>query len=141
MPTFIVFVHASKESEAGEMPQTEEFAEMSAFNKPFVDNGVIRDADGLLASSKGARLHFSEDSKPTVKRGPFELENLVAGYWKLELDNIEQVIEWAKKIPFKKGSVEIRKVAGPEDFGDAMTPELMKQEDEMRKTMDETKTH
>src|ERR1700761_73244 len=106
------------------MPSTAELAEMGAFNKPFAEAGVIHDADGFLASSKGARLIFSEGSEPAVKRGPFELENLVAGYWKLELDSLEQVIEWAKKIPFKKGSVEIRKVAGPEDFGEAFTPEL-----------------
>jgi hypothetical protein len=110
---------------------------MGAFNKPFWDAGVMLDANGLLASSNGARINFSEGSEPTVKRGPFELENLVAGYWVLKLDSIEQVIEWAKKIPFKKGSVEIRKVAGPEDFGDAMTEELRQQEDEMRKKQEE----
>jgi hypothetical protein len=115
------------------MPSTEELTEMGAFNKPFRDAGVMLDADGFLASSKGARINFSEGSEPTVKRGPFELENLVAGYWMLKLDSIEQAIEWAKKIPFKKGSVEIRKVAGPEDFGSAMTEELKQQEDEIRK--------
>lgn len=119
------------------MPSTEELTEMSAFNKPSWDAGVILHADGFLASSKGARINFSEGSEPTVKRGPFELENLVAGYWVLKLDSIEQVIEWAKKIPFKKGSVEIRKVAGPEDFGGAMTEELKQQEDEIRKRQEE----
>lgn len=119
------------------MPSTEELAEMGAFNKPFWDAGVMLDADGFLASSKGARINFSEGSEPTVKRGPFELENLVAGYWILKLDSIEQAIEWAKKIPFKKGSVEIRKVAGLEDFGGAMTEELKQQEDEMRKKEEE----
>lgn len=106
------------------MPTTEEFAAMRAFNQPFQDSGVILDADGLLASSKGARISFSESSEPTVKRGPFELENLVAGYWKLQLDSIEQVIEWAKKIPFKKGSVEIRQVPSREDYGQLITEEL-----------------
>lgn len=103
------------------MPTTEELTEMIAFNSQFRETGVLLDADGFLASSKGARLNFSEGSEPTVTHGPFELENLVAGYWKLKLDSIEQAIEWAKKIPFKKGSVEIRRVAGPEDFGNAMT--------------------
>lgn len=106
------------------MPSADELAEMGAFNKPFRDTGVILHADGFLASSKGARINFSEGSEPAVKRGPFELKNLVAGYWVLKLDSIEQVIEWAKKIPFKKGSVEIRRVAGPEDFGGAMPEEL-----------------
>jgi hypothetical protein len=106
---------------------------MMAFNKPFWDAGVMLEGDGFLPSSNGARLNFSEGSDPTVKHGPFEFENLVAGYWILKLDSIEQAIEWAKKIPFKKGSVEIRSVAGPEDFGGAMTEELKQQLDEMRK--------
>ena len=119
------------------MPTTEELTEMGAFNKQMQDAGVMLAGDGFLASSKGARINFSEGSEPTVKRGPFELENLVAGYWLLKLDSIEHVIEWAKKIPFKKGSVEIRRVAGLEDFGDAMTEELKQQEDEMKKKQEE----
>ena len=93
------------------MPTSEELAEMGAFNKPYRESGVVLEANGFLASSMGARLHFSEDAEPSVKRGPFELENLVTGYWILRLDSLEQVIEWAKKIPFKKGSVEICEVA------------------------------
>lgn len=121
------------------MPSTEELAEMGAFNKPYWESGVIVAADGFLASSNGFRVNFSEGSEPTVKRGPFELENLVAGYWILKLDSIEEVIEWAKKIPFKKGSVEIRKVAGPEDFGGAFTEELKQQHEELRKKLEEQK--
>jgi len=139
MPKFAVLVHGSKESETGKMPTTEELTEMGAFNKQLLDAGVLIDANGFLASSKGARVSFSEGSEPTVKSGPFELENLVAGYWILKLDSLEQVIEWAKKIPFKEGSVDIRKIAGAEDFGDAMTEELKQQEEEMRKKQEQQK--
>ena len=106
------------------MPSAEEFAAMHAFNQQSLDSGVILHCDGLLASSKGARINFSESSEPTVKHGPFDLENLVAGYWKIQLDSIEQVIDWAKKIPFKKGSVEIRQVGSREDYGQLITEEL-----------------
>lgn len=94
------------------MPITEQFTEMHNFNKPANDAG-------LLVSSKGARLDFSKDAEPVVKPGPFGLENLVTGYWIVRFISIEEVVEWAKGIPFKKGSVQIRKIAGPEDFGDA----------------------
>ncbi|ETI20823.1 hypothetical protein G647_07165 [Cladophialophora carrionii CBS 160.54] len=141
MPKFIVLVHASKESEAGELPTTQELAEMNAFNKPAVEAGIILNADGFLASSTGARLTFNDKgSEPTVTHGPFALDNLIAGYWLVQLGSLDEVVEWAKKIPFNKGGkVEIRRVAGPEDFGDAMTPEIKEQEDEMRKIVEERK--
>jgi hypothetical protein len=113
------------------MATPDELAEMGAFNKPYRDNGVIHEAAGFLASTHGARVVFNKGSdQPTVKRGPFGLENLVAGYWVLNLNSIEQAIEWAKKIPFKTGSVEIRKMAAPEDFGDPTAAELIKQQQE-----------
>ena len=90
---------------------------MGAFNKPYKDAGVMIEGEGFLASSKGVRLSFSQGSEPTVTPGPFGLENLVSGYWKLKLDSIEEAIDFAKKIPFRDGSVEIRKVADEEDFG------------------------
>lgn len=142
MPNFIVFVQASKESEEGQvsidtwdpfphcfkvnliltlnLQQTatkEQFAEMHAFNKIYRDSGALIDANGLLPSSTGARVSYSEESEPVVKCGPFELENLVAGYWVLKLDSIEEAIEFAKKVPFKGGSVQIRKIAGPDECG------------------------
>lgn len=105
------------------MPTTEELKEMGAFNQELVDAGVMSAADGLLSSSKGARVNFSHDSLPTVQNGPFDLTNLVAGYWLWDVDTLEDAIQWAKKSPFKKGSLEIRRVAGPEDFGEALTDE------------------
>ena len=109
------------------MPKPGELDEMHAFNRPYFESGVILHADGFLASSKGARVTFSEGSEPSITNGPFELENLVAGYWILKLDNIDEAIKFAKGIPFKNGGVDIRQIAGPEDFGDELTEEQKKQ--------------
>jgi hypothetical protein len=131
MGKFVIFVHASPESETGKMPTTEEFAEMGAFNAELRKAGALITADGLLQSAKGARVHFS-DSDPRVENGPFQVENLVAGFWILKLDSFDEAVAWAKKIPFKKGSVEVRKIAGPEDFGPELTAQLKNRESELR---------
>jgi hypothetical protein len=136
MPKYIVFVHASAESEAGKIPTTEELKEMSSFNQELVDAGIMIAGEGLLSSSKGTRLKYSTDSSPTLQKGPFDLVNLVAGYWVWKLDSMEDAIEWAKKIPLKEGSVDIRKIAGPEDFGEVFTDELKDKEEEMRKAVE-----
>lgn len=118
------------------MPTTQELSEMGEFNTQLANAGVLLAGEGLLHSAKGARVTFS-DSAPAVQNGPFPVDNLVAGYWLLKLDSLEEAISWAKKIPFKEGSVEIRKVAGMEDFGDALTDDLKAKEEELRKKVEE----
>lgn len=109
------------------MPNESELAEMGAFNKPYFDSGVILHADGFLASKTGARVNYTKDAPPTVTPGPFGLGNLVAGYWILKLNTFEEALDFAKKVPFKEGSVEVRQVAGVEDFGDALSEEAKAQ--------------
>ena len=55
----MVLVKANKQSEAGAMPPAELMEQMSTFNQDLIDAGVMLDANGLLASTKGARVTFS----------------------------------------------------------------------------------
>jgi hypothetical protein len=134
---YMVIVKASEDSENGVLPTEQELAEMGAYNEELAKAGVMLAGEGLLPSSKGARVRFSKDGSSTVVDGPFaETKELVAGFWILEVSSREEVIEWAKKIPFREGEVEIRQVATAEDFGDALTPELREQEDRLRATVE-----
>lgn len=127
MPKFTIFVHATSRSETGAIPSSEEMSEMGLFNDKLRAAGALVFADGLLASSTGARVTFTDDgAEPQVQPGPFQLENLVSGFWILKLDTLDEAISWAKKIPFKNGGVDVRKIAGPEDFGGEVG-ELLKQ--------------
>jgi hypothetical protein len=126
MPKFAVLVSASAEAEAGKMPTTQELTEMTSFNDELRKAGVLLLADGFLSSSNGARVHFNPDGSSKVEHGPFGLDNLVAGFWVWKLDSLEQAVEWASKIPFTKGRVEIRRIAGEEDFGPNLTDALRK---------------
>jgi hypothetical protein len=56
----------------------------------------------------------------------------VAGFWIWQVKSKEEAIEWAKKIPFQEGEVEIRQVFEAEDFGEEFTPELRAQEERHR---------
>jgi len=53
---FMVIVKANKDSEAGIMPSTEEFAAMGKFNEELVKAGMMEAGEGLHPSSKGARI-------------------------------------------------------------------------------------
>ena len=132
---FMVIVKASEDSENGVMPTEAELAEMGAYNEELVKAGVMLAGEGLLPSSKGARVRFDRAGSGTVIDGPFaETKELVAGFWILEVSSREEVLEWVKKAPFRDAEVEVRQVASAEDFGDAFTPELREQEDRLRAT-------
>lgn len=130
---FIVFVKATKESEAGEMPSREILTEMMKYNEQLVKAGVMLTGEGLHPSSKGVRVKFSGD-KRTVTDGPFaETKELIAGYWLWQCKSKQEAIDWLKRAPFDGGTeVEIRQIFSPEDFGPAMTPELRQKEEQLR---------
>ena len=129
---FMILVKANKDSEAGVMPTTEMLAEMGKFNEELARAGVLLAGEGLHASRKGARVRY-EGSKRTVTDGPFaETKELVAGFWIWQVASREEALEWAGRIPFREGEVEIRQIFEAEDFGPALTPELREQEDRLR---------
>jgi len=127
---FMVIVKADKNSEAGILPDQKILTEMGKFNEELAKAGVLLAAEGLQASSKGARVRFS-GSKRTVIDGPFtEAKELVAGFWLWQVKSKEEAIEWLKRAPFDGGTeVEIRQVFEADDFGPAFTPELREQEE------------
>ncbi|HEX6938142.1 MAG TPA: YciI family protein [Longimicrobiales bacterium] len=129
---FMMLVKADERSEAGVMPTEEEFAKMGRYNEELVKAGVLLAGDGLHPSSAGARVRFS-GGKPTVIDGPFpETKELIAGYWIIQVKSREEAIEWARRVPFVDGEVEVRRIYETEDFGDAITPELRAQEERLR---------
>jgi hypothetical protein len=117
---FMVIVKATKDSEAGVMPTEEMLAAMAKFNEEMVKAGVMLDGTGLQPSSKGARIRFS-GNKRTVIDGPFaETEELIAGYWLIQVKSKDEAIEWMMRCPNPyngDGEIEIRQVFELEDFG------------------------
>lgn len=129
---FMVIVKANKDSEAGVLPDEKLLTEMGKYNEELAKAGVLLAADGLQASSKGARIRFSGE-KRTVIPGPFpETNDLIAGCWIFQVKSKDEAIEWVKRVPFTEGEIEIRQVFEAEDFGPALTPELREQEQRLR---------
>jgi hypothetical protein len=129
---YMVIVKATKESEAGAIPSKELLNEMGKLNAEMVKAGILLAGDGLQPSSSGARVRF-EGSKRTVVDGPFaETKELVSGFWILQVKSKEEAIEWAKRVPFTEGEIEIRRISEAEDFGENFTPEMRAAEDKLR---------
>jgi len=77
----MVMVKATKNSEAGVMPDDKLFADMGRFNEELVKAGIMQSGDGLKPSKYGKRVRFG-GAKKSVVDGPFaETKELIAGYW------------------------------------------------------------
>lgn len=137
---FIIIRKADAETEAAVMPTTELIEKMTEYNERLTQAGVMRGGEGLLPSSRGARIRFS-DGRPSVTDGPFaEAKELVAGFTLIETATYEEALEWAKQWPPADGhgnvELELRQVATAADFGEAFTSELQEREDAMRFTIE-----
>ncbi len=129
---FMMQVRADANTESGVLPTEEMLTEMGKYNEELVKAGVLLAGEGLQPSAKGARVRFS-GGKPTVIDGPFaETKELIAGYWLIQVKSREEAIEWARRVPFQEGVIELRQVYEPEDFGPALTPELREAEERLR---------
>jgi hypothetical protein len=136
----IVMVKATEQSEGGEMPSEKLLAEMTAYNEELVKAGIMLAGEGLHPSSKGARVVFSGSDRKVLD-GPFsETKELLAGYWVWQVKDMDEAIEWVKRIPDAdpgvEAIVEIRPVFEAEDFGDELTPELRAMQERMREQLE-----
>ena len=131
----MVIVKASKESEAGVLPDTEILTKMGKYNEELVKAGIMLAGEGLQPTSKGKRVRFTGD-KRTVIDGPFtETKELIAGYWMWQVRSMEEAVEWLKRCPNPhpgETEVEIRPVFEANDLGENFTPELREKEQELR---------
>ncbi|MGO4735617.1 YciI family protein [Bosea sp. 2KB_26] len=132
---FMVIIKATQDSEAGIMPSEELLTAMGAYNEELVKAGIMLAGDGLHPSSKGARVRFSGPKRDVVD-GPFaETKELIAGFWIWQCKSMEEAVEWVKRCPNPMqgdSEIEIRRIFEAEDFGEAFTPELRKQEERIR---------
>jgi len=112
---------------------------MGNFNEQLVSAGVMLAGEGLHPSSKGKRVLCSGKQR-TVLDGPFtETKELIAGFWLWEVKSIEEGVEWIRRSPFQEGEIELRPVFGPDDFGDALPPDVAAQEERLRAATAQTK--
>jgi hypothetical protein len=109
----------------GAVPGDELLAAMGSYNDELKQAGVLLDLAGLLPSVAGRRVQFSGGDRAVVD-GPFpESRQLIAGYWILQVQSMDEAVKWAERFPFEAFSriypgaygatseVEIRQVFEP----------------------------
>jgi hypothetical protein len=112
--------------EPGAAPSEELLVAMGSYNDELQKAGVLLDLAGLLPSVAGRRVRFSGGNRAVID-GPFpESKQLIAGYWILQVQSMDEAVEWAERFPFEAFSriypgeygaeveIEIRQVFEPE---------------------------
>ena len=132
---FMMILKATRNSEAGVMPSAELLTAMGHYNEALINAGVLLDAAGLQASSKGVRVDFRA-GKRIVTDGPFaESKELIAGFWMIQVKSKEEAVEWARRcpdpMPGEDAQIELRQVFEAADFSNAPA-EVLEQEQRLR---------
>ena len=123
---FMILVKATRDSEAGVMPEEGLMAEMATYHEELQRAGALVDGSGLQPSSKGWRIRYS-GQKRTFTDGPFaETKELVAGYTIIRVKSKAEAIEWTKRFPnpaggSKEAEIEVRQLFELEDFSASET--------------------
>jgi hypothetical protein len=122
---FILFHRTNAHWEAGAAPGPELIARVGGMLGELAEAGVLLAAEGLRASSHGARLDF-RDGRRSVTEGPFGGSDLPSvGFVILRVESLEAAIEWASRLAEAAGDagVEVRPITEPWEIGMAPRPE------------------
>jgi hypothetical protein len=87
----------TRKLEDGLPPAQDEVAGMGKLIGDMIKAGVLLATDGLLPSSRGARVRLS-GGKFTVTDGPFaEAKELIAGFAIIRVSSKAEAVEWGKR--------------------------------------------
>ncbi|WP_337587714.1 YciI family protein [Xanthomonas maliensis] len=134
----MALIKATAASESGRLPSERLLTAMGDFNAEMVAAGVLLGGEGLRPSAHGLRLRL-DAAGSQLTAGPFAPDGeLIAGYWLLQVDTLEDAVGWLQRMPNPDGEqidIELRPVYEAADFGAAFTEQARAQEAALRHTL------
>ena len=118
---FMIIVKATKETEAGVMPEESMLNAMAVYHEALAKAGVLLDANGLQQTAKGWRVRYQGQTRRVID-GPFtESKELIAGYTLIQVKSREEALEWSRRFPNPVGEdavaeIEVRQLFELDDF-------------------------
>jgi hypothetical protein len=114
--SFIVEERAMEDASPEEMQAALE--RWAAFDDEAVARGAMIACEPLEPGSVATTVHVRDDGERIVTDGPFaESKEQLGGFALLECENLDEALEWARKVPLQAGSVEVRPVMDLSRFG------------------------
>ena len=89
----------------------EEMSHWAQFGKDTLESGAWVAGEALQESSTATTLRGGRGREWAITDGPYaESKEQLGGFYLLECENLDAAIEWAKKVPLREGSIEVRPV-------------------------------
>jgi len=103
-----------EESTWAEMPEAERnavYGEYAAYTTALQESGALVGANQLQPTGTATTVRIRDDEQ-VVTDGPFaETKEALGGYYLIEVDSIDEALEWAAKIPSARyGTIEVRPI-------------------------------
>jgi hypothetical protein len=98
------------------------------YTKRSVENGAFIAGEALQPSPTASTVKIKEGEEPIVSDGPFaESKEQLGGFYLFECKDLDEALDYAKRIPFREGTVEVRPVMDFSDQGyESFTPDPVK---------------
>lgn len=120
---YLILLRSDEGTEADRIPPQHMLDTLNAFNAEQAAAGRLLAGDGLMASSRGARVRLA-GGQASVIDGPFaEAKELIAGFWMIRASSMADAVAWARTLPYPTGpcvEVEIRETMTMDDFAPAI---------------------
>ena len=114
--SFIVEERAMENASPEQMQESLE--RWSAFDDEAVARGAMIACEPLESSSVATTIHVRENGDRIVTDGPFaETKEQLGGFCVLDCENLDEALEWARKVPMQAGSIEVRPAMDLSRFG------------------------
>jgi hypothetical protein len=88
------------------------------YTKRTVENGAFIAGEALQPTETASTVRIKEGEEPIVSDGPFaESKEQLGGFYLLECNDLDEALDYAKRIPYQDGTVEVRPVMDFTDLG------------------------
>jgi hypothetical protein len=107
----LIYDEESKWAAMGEDERNSVYAEYGAFTQALQESGALVGANQLQPTGTATTVRIREGEQ-LVTDGPFaETKEALGGYYLVEVDTIDEALEWAAKIPSARyGTIEVRPI-------------------------------
>jgi hypothetical protein len=95
-----------------------ELGRWQAYGQELVDAGAFVAGEGLQESATATTVRIGDDGDRLITDGPFaESKEQLGGFYLIDCKDLDEALEWGKKVPLPAGAVEVRPVMDYSEFG------------------------
>jgi hypothetical protein len=96
--------------ELGPEEQDEQMGRWFTYTEELQKSGAMVAGEALQGKETATTVYFG-DGEPSLTDGPFaETKEQIGGFYLIDVADLDEALDWAKKIPARGGVVEVRPV-------------------------------